>query len=153
LAHVLHGSTLWLFISRGQSGKLLKVTALISPILIGSYLIGLSSGIKGVALSGSLVLVAVLPWMLNYTFRGTHLTLHRLGRAVLYPIFLTIGGIALAELMLQLTAPQRMIYQFLIVALGFAVTFSAGAFVSSVREEIISLRNLLTELRFSSQNT
>ena len=153
LAHVLHGSTLWLFISRGQSGKLLKVTALISPILIGSYLIGLPSGIKGVALSGSLVLVAVLPWMLNYTFRGTHLTLHRLGRAVVYPIFLSIGGIALAELMLQLTAPRRMIYQFLIVALGFAVTFSAGAFVSSVREEIISLRNLLTELRFSSQNT
>ena len=34
-------------------------------------MIGLPFGIKGVALSGSLVLLGMLPWMLKFAFRGT----------------------------------------------------------------------------------
>ena len=86
LGQLLLESTLWLFVSRGQSKRLLKLLLIISPIIIGSYAIGLPFGIKGVALSGSLVLLAIFPWILKFAFRGTTLTLRRLGQAILYPI-------------------------------------------------------------------
>jgi O-antigen/teichoic acid export membrane protein len=152
LAQVLHGSTIWLFVSRGESGRFLKLTLLISPLLIGSYLIGLPFGIKGVALSGSLGLLGVLPWMLKYTFRGTELTLMRLWQAVLCPTSLCVAGVVLANVASYFIAPQRAIFQFLVVALGFAVAYSLAALIPSVREEALSLRNLFGELRSPNQS-
>ena len=61
LTQLLLESTIWLFVSRGQSQQLLKLLLVISPIIIASYALGLRFGIKGVALSGSLVLLAILP--------------------------------------------------------------------------------------------
>jgi O-antigen/teichoic acid export membrane protein len=150
LAHVLHGSTIWLFVSRGLSGKLLKVTAIISPILIASYLVGLPFGINGVALTGSVALVAILPCMLKYTFRGTLLTLRRLGRAVLYPVCLSLAGVLLAECALRWLAPQSSIPQLLVAAASFGLTFLVSALAPAVRDEVSSLKNLCGELRFSS---
>ena len=80
LGQLLLESTLWLFVSRGQSQRLLKLLLIISPIIIGSYAIGLPFGIKGVALSGSLVLLVIFPWILKFSFRGTNLTFSVLGR-------------------------------------------------------------------------
>ena len=81
LGQLLLDSTIWLFISRGQSARLLKLLLFVSPIMVGSFALGLRFGIKGVALSGSLVLLAIFPWMLKFTFRGTDLTLPRSGRS------------------------------------------------------------------------
>jgi len=75
-------STMWLFVSRGQSARLLRLMLIISPISVGSYMIGLPFGIRWVALSLSLVLLAILPWILNSAFVG-RVTLRRLGRALL----------------------------------------------------------------------
>ena len=47
-------SIIWLFVSQGHSERLLKVVLCISPFLIGSFVVGLPFGIKGVALAGSL---------------------------------------------------------------------------------------------------
>src|SRR5208282_2858590 len=71
LSQLLLDSTIWLFVSRGQSRELLKLLLVISPIIVGSYAIGLPFGIKGVALSGSLALLAMFPWILKFTFRDT----------------------------------------------------------------------------------
>ena len=143
--------TIWLFVSRGQSGRLLRLSLIISPVIIGSFAIGLPFGIKGVALSGSLGLVGMLFWVLKYAFRGTNLTLQRLGRAILPPIALCLAGIFSAELSLHLLGPQRMVSQLLVVALGFAVAYSLSALIPAVREEIVSLRALLAEMRLSRQ--
>ena len=63
----------WLLISRGLSQRLLKLLLTVSPFMIGSFALGLPFGIKGVALCGSFVLLAISPWILSYTFRGTNL--------------------------------------------------------------------------------
>jgi len=151
LTQLLLQSTNWLFVSRGQSQQLLKLWLIISPILVGSYAIGLPFGIKGVALSGSLVLLSILPWILKFAFRGTNLTLQRLGRALLYPIVLSLAGVVLAELALHLVGPERIFSQLLVVALGFATACSLSALIPPVREEIMSLRKLSSELRLPSQ--
>jgi PST family polysaccharide transporter len=145
LGQLLFESTLWLFVSRGQSKHLLKLSLIVSPIIIGSYAIGLFFGIKGVALTGSLVLLAILPWILKFSFRGTNLTLQRLGRAVLYPISLCLAGVGLAELALHLIAPQRIVSQLLVTALGFATVYSLSVLILPVREEIMSFRTLLSK--------
>ncbi len=147
LGQLLLESTIWLFVSRGQSEQLLKLLLVTSPIVVCSFAIGLPFGIKGVALSGSLVLVAMLPWMLRFTFRGTHLTLKRLGRALLIPVLLCLVGVFFAELALQLIAPQRTFSELLVAALGFAVAYLLSALIAPVREEFMSFRKLMSELR------
>jgi O-antigen/teichoic acid export membrane protein len=149
LAHVIHGSTIWLFVSRGQSGNLLKVTAVISPVLLGSYLIGLRFGINGVALTGSLALIGVLPWMLSYTLRGTRLTVGQVGRAMLYPSSVCLTAVCFGEFALRLVAPQNMLAQLMVAAVAFLVAFTLGLLVPAIRTEVVSLRNLFGELRFS----
>ena len=152
LGQLLFESTVWLFVSRGKSERLLKLSLVISPIIVGSFVIGLPFGIKGVALFGSLVLVGLLPWILKYAFRGTNLTLQRLGQAILYPISLCLAGVVLAELALHLTAPQRLGSQLLVAALGFATAYLLSILIPSVRSEVMSLRELLGELSLSRQS-
>jgi PST family polysaccharide transporter len=151
LGQLLFESTLWLFVSRGQSGWLLKLLLIVSPVIVASFAIGLPFGIKGVALTGSVVLVAMFPWVLKYAFRGTNLTLQRLGQAILPPIALCLAGVVTAELALHLIGPQRIVPQLLVAALGFATAYSLSALIPAVREEISSLRELLGEIRISRQ--
>lgn len=147
---LLLDSTIWLFVSRGRSRQLLKLLAIMSPIMILGYAIGLPFGIKGVALSGSLTLLAMLPWILKFSFRGTELTLKRLGQAILHPISLCLGGVCLAELGLYLVAPQRIVMQLLVAAAAFAIVYSLSLLIPPVRSEVMSLRKLFGESGFAA---
>jgi O-antigen/teichoic acid export membrane protein len=147
LGQLLLDPTVWLFVSRGQSQRLLKLMLIISPILIGSFAIGLPFGIKGVALCGSLVLLAIFPWMLTFSFRGTNLTLRRLGRAILYPLSVCFAGVCSAELTLHLIAPQRVVSQLMVTALGFAAGSSLSMLIPPVRQEVMYLRTLFSKSR------
>jgi PST family polysaccharide transporter len=151
LGQLLLDSTVWLFVSRGQSGRLLKLLLIISPLIVGSFAIGLPFGMKGVALSGSVGLVAMLPWVLKSAFRGTHLTLQRLGQAILYPIILSLAGVVASELAIHLIAPQRIVSQLLVAALGFAAACSLSALIPAIREEIRAFGVLLGEMRLFPQ--
>lgn len=151
LGQVLLESTIWSFVSRGQSARLLKLLLIICPIIICGFAIGLPFGIKWVAASLSLVLVVILPWILRFTFRGTNVTLKRLGKVLLCPLSLSLGGVLLGELALHLFVPLHMISQLLIVGLGFAVAYSLSALIPTVRKEIVSFGRLWNELRPSGQ--
>jgi O-antigen/teichoic acid export membrane protein len=153
LGQLLMESIIWVFISRGQSARLLKLLLIISPIILGSFAIGLPFGIKGVALSGSLVLVAMLPLILKFTFRGTNLTLLRLGRVLLFPAVLCFASILSARFALRVASPQHAFTQLLVVAFGFLIAYSLSALIPAVRNEIVSFKNLWNELRPSSGRT
>jgi O-antigen/teichoic acid export membrane protein len=145
LGQLLLESTLWLFVSRGQSQRLLKLLLIISPVIVGSYAIGLPFGIKGVALSGSLILLVIFPWILKFSFSGTNLTLQRFGQAILYPIAMCLAGICSAKLALYLIAPQRPVSQLLVTALGFAAGYALSLLIPRVRQEVMSLKKLFSK--------
>jgi PST family polysaccharide transporter len=151
LGQLLLQSTVWLFVSRGESKRLLRLLLTISPVIISSFLIGIPFGIGGVALSYSITLLAILPWILKYSFRGTNLTLQRLARAIMYPVLLVVVSILFTELVLHIISPQRELSKFLITVLGFAAAYSFSSLIPSVREEFLSFRNLMSELRPASQ--
>jgi PST family polysaccharide transporter len=151
LGQLLFETILWLFVSRGQSGRLFKLLLVISPIIVSSFAIGLPFGIKGVALSGSLVFVGMFPWMLNYAFRGTQLTWKHLGHAIICPIALCLVGVFLAELALHLITPQKLGSQFLVVALAFAAASLLSVLVPPIRAEVLSLRKLINEFRMPGE--
>ena len=71
------------------------------------------------ALSGSLVLLVVFPWILKFSFRGTSLTLLRMARAIMYPVSVCLAGVGASELMLRLVAHKGIGSQLLVTALGF----------------------------------
>jgi O-antigen/teichoic acid export membrane protein len=150
LTQLLLESTIWIFVSRGRSQQLLKLLLVISPIIIGSYALGLPFGIKGVALSGSLTLLCILPGMLRYTFRGTDLTLGRLGSAIIWPLTLSILSVILGEVALKSIHPNGIFQQFLLAAASFVIVYSLAALVPAVRSEVASFRTLMGDLRPSS---
>jgi hypothetical protein len=80
-----------------------------------------------------------------------HLTLKRVGHAIVCPILLSLAGLCSTELILRPLAPQSMVSQLIVVALGFAVVFSVSALIPSVRKEVMPFRELWCELRFSRQ--
>lgn len=143
LGQLLYELTIWLFISRGQSKRLLKMALIICPITVISYAIGLPFGIKGVALSGALVMLAIFPWILSFSFRGTALTLRRLGKTLLYPVITSLIGVVAGELALHAAIHLSIISQILIVAAAFAGGCSLALFFSPVRKEVKGLRELL----------
>jgi len=151
LGHLLFESAVWLFISRGQSRRLLKLLFIISPLIMASYAIGLPFGIKGVAFSSSLLLIAMLPWIMNFSFRGTCLTLRGLGRALLHPVLLSLFGIALAMFAERLFKPAGTLMEFLVLALGFASAYLFAAFIPAVRNEVASFKDLLSAFKPSRQ--
>ena len=152
LGQLLLESTIWLLVSRGHSERLLKLLLIASPIIVTSFAVGLPWGIRGVAISGSLVFVAILPWMLNFAFRGTELTLGRLAQALAYPLLPCIVGIFSAELALHLFAAKSIISQLAAAAAGFLIAYGLSALIPSVREEVTSLRRLWGELRMPGRN-
>jgi O-antigen/teichoic acid export membrane protein len=152
LGQVLLQSALWLFVSRGQSARLLKLMLIISPVMVGSFVIGLPFGIKWVALSLSLVLLSILPWIFKFTFEGTNLTVWRLGEALLCPVSVCLFGVLVATLVLHLFGPERVVSQLLVVGLGFAAAYLLSALIRPVREEIMSFSKLLRELRLTSSS-
>jgi PST family polysaccharide transporter len=147
LAQPLIQLTIWSSVSRGQSARLLKLLTIMAPIMVGSFLIGLPYGIKGVALAGSLVQVAILPWVLKFAFRGTNLTLERLGQALAYPVVTCLAGVAAGELALHLVAPQTTFSQLAVSALGFLAAYALAALIPPIRREVLSFRQLLGEFR------
>ena len=151
LGQVLLESTIWLSVSQGRSWQLLLLLLVVSPLLVISFAIGLLFGIKGVALSGSLTLLALLPGILQFAFRGTNLTLRRLGRAILFPVSICVVAVLSAEMVLRSVAAGRVLSQLLVSSAVFAAVFLLASLIPSVQREIAALRNLLNELRPSNQ--
>jgi O-antigen/teichoic acid export membrane protein len=149
VGQMLLESILWLFVSRGQSARLLKLLLFISPLMVASFAIGLPFGIKWVALALSIFLLIGLPWILKFAFSGTNLTLGRLAKALQCPILLSLAGVLFAESAMRLIAPQSMLSQLAVAAVGFAIIYSLAFLIPAVRKEINSLWKLFSELRFS----
>jgi PST family polysaccharide transporter len=146
LGQLLLQSMVWLCVSRGESKRLLKLLLVISPILICSFVIGLPYGIRAVALSYSVALLAILPFVIKYCFQGTTLTLRRLARAIMYPVLLVMVSILLTEFALYAISPHRDFLKVLIIGLGFAAAYSLSWAIPSIREEVSSFKNLMHEL-------
>jgi PST family polysaccharide transporter len=147
LGQMLYESTIWLMVSRGRSRQLLKLAVVALPITVIGYAAGLPFGIKGVALSGALVMLVIFPWMLSYAFRGTNLTLGRVGRAILIPVVAALAGVASGELALRLLPHLSILPQLLIGALAFAAGCLLTFLMAPVREEFRGLREVLRSAR------
>lgn len=143
LGQLLFESVTWLLISRGQSQRLLKLVLIVCPIAAASYAIGLPFGIRGVALSGTLTMLAIFPWMLKFSFRGTGLTLRKLGMSLRYPIFTSLVGVAFGELTIHFAGHLRSISQILVTAAGFAAGCIAMLLFRPVRKEVKGLWEIL----------
>lgn len=143
--------TNWSLVSRGESKRLLKLRMILSPVITASFVVGLPFGIKGVALSSSVVLLAAVPWALKFAFRGTGLSLRQVGQAVIWPITLTLAGVCVAEIALYRFAPQGIFPQLGTAALGFAAVGSLATLIPAVRAELVSLGRLARELRPSGK--
>ena len=147
LGQLLLQSTVWLFVSRGESARLLKLLLAITPVIIGSFAIGLPFGIKGVALCYSLVLVAILPSILKYSFEGTTLTLQRLWQVIICPVSVCVAGVFGAQLAVSVFSPDRALTKMIVIALAFAAVYSLSLLIPYVRKDASNFKDVIRELR------
>jgi PST family polysaccharide transporter len=150
-AQLLLEAMIWVFVSRGESKELLKILLKISPLVVVGFAVGLPFGIRGVALCGSLSLVALLPYTLQAAFRGTSLNLSRLGKVSVLPVGIALAGLLVAELSLRSFSPQHYVSQLAVAAVGFAATYSVAALFPRVRGEISSVKTLFNESRLTGE--
>ena len=143
LGQILLEVSLWLFVSRGMGANLLKALLVMTPLMIGSYAVGLRFGIKEVALCGSLMLMLILPAILKVSFRGTVLTLSQVVRAMMCPVCTGLAGVCAAELALHLAPQRNMVAQLALAAGSFAAGSALSALVPQVRRELASLKGLI----------
>lgn len=136
-----------LFQSRGQTDRLLKLTLLRAPVLMGSVVVGLPFGIRGVALAYTVANLVTLPWVFAFSFSGTRLTLGRLGRAVLYPTGVCLAAVFSGLVVLHALDIDGDLLPLLVAAAVFVTVYALGVLVPAVRRELLSLRDLLLELR------
>jgi O-antigen/teichoic acid export membrane protein len=143
LGQLLYESTVWLMISRGQSPRLLKLVSITCPITIIGYAVGLPFGIKGVALTGALVMLIIFPWVLSYAFRGTTMTLGQLGEKVMFPVITSVAGVAAGVVALHSLPHLSVVSQLLVSAPAFAAGCLLTLFIAPVRKEVRDLREVL----------
>ena len=139
--------------SRGQSRRLLKLFLGISPVIVGSFLVGLPFGIEGVALLGAAVLVGILPWILRYAFQGTDLTLWRFTRAIVWPSVVCLAAVVTAEVALYLSGPQTIYLEGLKATGVFVAVYVVSMLIRPVCEEVKQLRDVLARLTVSFSRT
>ena len=152
LGQLLLESIVWLLVSRGQSARLFRVLITISPVIVVGFAIGLPFGIKGVALSASLVLLGLLPLVLSFAFHGTDLTLRRLAQALFLPLMMCLTAICTAELTLRLINPQIPIHKLLVAVAAFLFVYLISVSVPLVRRDLMSFVSLVRELRPWAKN-
>jgi O-antigen/teichoic acid export membrane protein len=142
LGQVLLESTMWLLVSQGRGRQLLNLLLVSSPITIASYAVGVHFGIKGVALCGSIVLIAIMPAILKYSFRGTRMTVRAAGENMLCPITMSCAGIGSAELILHWYVSSEMLPRLLETAAAFAIGCACTLLVKPLRRELLALKTL-----------
>lgn len=147
LGQLLYESSVWLFISRGQSQRLLKMALIACPITVVSYALGLPFGIRGVAFCGAFVMLAMLPWILSFSFRGTALTLRQLGRSIVLPVVTCLTGVGFGEVALHLVTGRKVVLQLVVIAVAFAAGSAFTLVIPAIRQEVIALKDLLRNAR------
>lgn len=147
LGQMLLESTLWLFISRGESARLLKLLLVISPLMIGSFAAGLPFGINWVAFALSGFFLLTLPWILGYTFRGTTLTGSRLLNSLACPVTVAVLGAAIASIVINRFSSLNSFLQLVVAGVSLIGIYALSLSVRIVREDLTSLWRLLRELR------
>ncbi|MGC9453964.1 MAG: lipopolysaccharide biosynthesis protein [Phycisphaerae bacterium] len=87
LADSFDVSAWWVFISRGEGGRLFRAIAAFSVALVAACLIGLQWGVQGVAWAVAVTMVFARILILFYCYRKTPLRLARLFKVLSLPFF------------------------------------------------------------------
>jgi PST family polysaccharide transporter len=99
-AQPLMGTTGWLYVASGRTDRMFRWALFVVPVTAMSFVVGLASGIRGVALSYALaVTFIILPAGVWYASRALGLRAGRIFEAV-WPLLVAVAlmGVALAAL-------------------------------------------------------
>ena len=89
----------WLLNSIGMVGRALKISLVMAPLMIGSYIIGLPYGPRGIAFAYSAIMMLCVIPLIAWAVRGTVISVYDVLLAVGRPL---ISGLVAAALTLAL---------------------------------------------------
>ena len=86
----------WLMVSVGLVGRSLKIALVLAPLVVGSYIVGLPYGPKGVALGYSAIMTLWVIPHIAWCVHGTVVALRDIVRAVIRPLVSALVAAILA---------------------------------------------------------
>jgi O-antigen/teichoic acid export membrane protein len=126
----------WVFPALGRADRMLRLSLVTTPITVAAFAIGLPFGPTGVATAYAIAFLLLLPWRMQYTFRGTALTLASLIRAVKGPFCLSVLIFAALTGLLFLELPLRPLLQISVsLVLSIAMLLLSLMLVPALRVE------------------
>jgi O-antigen/teichoic acid export membrane protein len=82
----------WLMQATGQVGRALKISLVVTPVLILGYSLGLSAGPQGVAIGFSVSIVLISAPVILWAKQGTLISATDVIKAAVYPVLSIIAG-------------------------------------------------------------
>jgi len=82
----------WLMQATGQVGRALKISLVVTPLLIFGYTLGLSAGPQGVAIGFSVSIVLISAPVILWAKKGTLISATDVIKAAVYPVLSVIAG-------------------------------------------------------------
>lgn len=120
--YVLSYSTGWIYVARGEAGRMMRWGLLgWTGVIIGT-LVGLPLGLEGLALAQTVTIVLLFVPCMGYAFAGTGLTLAALGRSVWRPLAAAAAATAAVALARD-ALPAAAVPRLLLGGGGFALAY------------------------------
>lgn len=116
-------TTAWIYISQGNTRRMFKWSLIETPVIVGSFIVGLPFGAEGVAFAYSLAVVALAVPSLLYAFTGTNLALLDVGKTVWRQFFGAAVAAALSWLCLLYLAPESTLTRLILGLMVFGLTY------------------------------
>jgi len=140
LLQPLYNTQAWLHLAVGRSDRVLLWGLVGTPIIVGSFLIGLIWGINGVAFCYSLAIIVTTIGSLFYAGNSAGLSFWKMLSVVFRPILSCVASVIVVTLLSVFVKGQNHIVALIAKCLGFVVSY--GFFLLLMYNGIKPLRDV-----------
>lgn len=145
----LYSSVGWVLLSLGQAGRMLRLSLVVTPVLVGAAILALPYGPRGVALATSSAMVLVIvPWSLFYSYSQTPVRARATLGASMWP--LAASAVAFSVTMaVRFALPIATGWGALSASVGAGVLVTVGLsmLLSPARAQILEIMSFVKRLR------
>lgn len=140
----------YLMFATGRAVRSLQIALMIAPVTIMGYIIGLPNGAPGVAIGFSTAMLILVAPIVQWSKRGTLITVHDLIRAAIPPFLATlVGSFAAFGVGIFLANFDALLRLILVSSVLFGVHALTLIFVLGQKDNYIDMLRALRESRSS----
>jgi len=141
LLQPIYNTQAWLHLAVGRADRVLKWGLIGTPIIIGSFFIGLGWGINGVAFCYSIAIIITTIGSLSYAGRSVSLSFWKILGAIIRPILSCLAAVIIITIISMHIENSSHIVSVITKGIGFMVLY--GIFTLLMYKSLKPMRDLM----------